>query len=796
MTTSFTRLRFASFLVVVAYAAMLLSPLMPVHAASAGRLAAEPGVTALAIRSGLFDAQQDLIAGDGTTARQDLDGVAGAVSTFLSLLESSPASAEAIGAAWTDAKAAVQAKDPAALASARGRLWTAMLGAAQAETIAAVRANDAETAASWLLLREFRPTTKFARPGADATLALKDLKAGTITPDAAITAINADLLDTYQSKLDGELTTLADAATKGFTVREAESAALVQGYWAILEPAYASQMGADAASGANATIDALVTTVAAGKAPDAAIAQVTSLSRSFRAAPLSDAEMARRAGQLMRYLSLVPIEYGRGVKDGTVILDIEIAEAQTFLDASRASFEDLHLYLEGQDKAKTDEIETALLSLDAQLKDAAAHTTVASHDEIAQQTDAIAQKLHGMFPDAWLRDGGDADFDVISSVLDQMEIAAASGNWQQAESARLEAYAIYELGAEKRLLAFAPELASRTEQLFWQGTGGTQGLSTAIQNHASKAEIAATRAELDKALAEGRERLGVGRPAKAVVIFNAATIVFREGLEAVLIFASLIASMIGSNQRYKRPLAYGAIVAFLTTALLFMLAQTVLSSLSRYGEKLEAIVSLIAVAVLLIIMNWFFHKMYWTRWIGRQHSRRREVVKGAVAGQTLGLVMLGFTSVFREGAETVLFLQALVLDAGAWVVIQGTVLGLLATGVVGVLVFMLQKKLPHMRMLKVTGVMLAFVLVTMVGQTVHVMQVVGWVPITAVPGLEIPYWMGQWFGIYSVWESLIAQLVALLVVFGSYFASEFVNGRERKRALAEFRAQEAVASHA
>jgi high-affinity iron transporter len=214
-----------------------------------------------------------------------------------------------------------------------------------------------------------------------------------------------------------------------------------------------------------------------------------------------------------------------------------------------------------------------------------------------------------MLPEEWTRSGGDADFDVIGSVLDQLEAAVVAGKWDQAESARLEAYAICEVGAEKRLLAFAPEFTNRTEQLFWQGTSSTPGLAVALQNHVSIDEIRQTRAELGKALAEGQKRLGVGRPAKAVVIFNAATIVFREGLEAVLILASPIASMIGVNQRFKKPLALGAMAALLATAGLFVLAQTVLSSLARCGGKLEAVVSPIAIAVLLIIMNGFFHKI-------------------------------------------------------------------------------------------------------------------------------------------------------------------------------------------
>lgn len=750
-----------------------------------------PSMTALAVRGALYDAQQAIGKGETAAAGTAIADAASGVATFVAMIPNDPVNADRLGTAMNDAESATASGDAIALAAARGTIWTAMLGAAYTETLAAVDRGDAGGAATWLLLREFRPTTKFARPGADATLAVQSFAAGTMMAPDVAHAITADLLDTYQSKLDEDLAVLLAASQQAFGVRQAETAAAITGYWAILAPAYAAQTDPARVSSAQATIDRLGQAVTIGDATATAqaITEATALSRSFRAAPLSNDEMARRAGQLLRYLSLVPVEYGRGVKNGTVILDIEIQEAQTFLDAARASFTDLYLYLNTQDPEATAAIDATLAAIDTHLRDAAAHTTVADHDVIAGQVDDIVGSLTSIFPAEWTRDGSDADFDVISSLLDQVEAAAAAGQWTQAESARLEAYAIYELGAEKRLLAFAPDLANRTEQLFWQGTGSQRGLAIAIQDHASPAEIAAIRAELDTALAESQQRLGAGRPATAVVVFNAATIVFREGLEAVLILASLIASMIGANQKYKRPLAAGAALAFAATAALFVLAQTVLSSLAQYGEKLEAIVSIIAVAVLLLIMNWFFHKVYWTRWIGKHHEKRRMVIGGA-AGQALGLVTLGFTSVFREGAETVLFLQALVLDAGVWVVIQGTALGLVATAIVGLLVFALQKKLPHKKMLMVTGAMIALVLVTMVGNTVHVMQVVGWAPITAVDGLSVPFWAGQWFGIYAVWESLLAQAIALALVFGSYFGSELVTRRERRRMIADLRATE------
>ena len=76
----------------------------------------------------------------------------------------------------------------------------------------------------------------------------------------------------------------------------------------------------------------------------------------------------------------------------------------------------------------------------------------------------------------------------------------------------------------------------------------------------------------------------------------------------------------------------------------WLLLRSVLSALTRYGEVLEAIVSVVAIAVLLLITNWFFHKVYWTGWIANFHAHKKRLI-GGEAGQIAGLVILGFTSV-------------------------------------------------------------------------------------------------------------------------------------------------------
>jgi high-affinity iron transporter len=761
--------------------ALTLGGALSQTAPAAAQTPPSPASDAQAIRAGLDAAQNALLAGSADEATAAMAPVSVAADRLIPQFTADPTAATDARAGLAAAHAAIDSDDQVAFAVARATVLTAVLRGSFAEAIKAARAGDADTANTWLLIRDFRPTTKFARPNADATLAVQQLRQGKLSAETAAQEITADLLDTYQGRLDATLSQTQTSARQGFVLTQAGAAAEAAGYWAILAPAYETQRGADARRQADAIFASLVQTARQNDANAfaAAVAQASSIEAGFRAAPLSQEDQARRGRQLLLYLSLVPVEYGRGVKQGQVLLDLEIQEAQAFVDAAKAAFADIRTILAAQDPDKTDQSAAMLAAVDKVIQDAGAKTAIADPGQVKGDVSALSDLLKGLYPSAWSAHSAEADFDVIGSILDQIDAAVAAGQYEQAESARLEAYAIFEAGPEKHLLAFAPSLATRIEQLFWQGTGDTPGLAYSIKSHDSLGTIQEIHRALQTSLTEGAERLGTGRPATAAIVFNAATIVFREGLEAVLILASLMASMVGANRRFKRPLALGALTALAGTGVLFVLARTILLSLGKYGEKLEAIVSLVAIGILLLVMNWFFHKVYWTKWIAKHHDRRRVLIGGA-AGQVLGLVVLGFTSVFREGAESVLFLQALVLDAGTWVVIEGTLLGLLGVAVVGTLVFLLQKKLPHKKMLIVTGIMIAAVLVTMVGTTVHVLQIVGWAPITPIESLQVPFWMGQWFGLFGTWEGVLAQAAAMVFVVGSYYVAE--HAQERRRA--------------
>jgi high-affinity iron transporter len=270
------------------------------------------------------------------------------------------------------------------------------------------------------------------------------------------------------------------------------------------------------------------------------------------------------------------------------------------------------------------------------------------------------------------------------------------------------------------------------------------------------------------------------------VVLDSALLVFREGLETILVLAAVTASMVGATRVYRRPIALGAGAGFLASVATWFLAAWVLGQLGAGGLAVQAATGLLAVIVLLVVMNWFFHKVYWTGWIQNRNKHKRAILSrdgiDRRRATIWGLVLLGVTSVYREGFEVVLFLQNLRLSYGAGTVLEGVALGLALTALVGGVTFFAHRHLPYKRMLVLTGVMLGVVLIVMVGESVQEMQLAGWLPETTV-ALSIPGWVGLWFAVFPTVEGLVAQALAAGLVLGSYFGAEYWRvKRPRQRA--------------
>lgn len=762
---------FRSIILLVLLAALVL----PAAAIQAQGIA--PDETAEDIRAALFNAQMAL-GDDPALAGQQLTQAESAYSgAFAAAIKTaSPESDQRIRDGFAAASQALTQKDAAAFAVARAQVWTSILAGSYNIVEKALKSKDSAQAQTWLAVREYRTVTRFSRPSAGATMAVAGFAKGQNTLNDTLLSLRADLLDNYQARLNESLRDLTEADGNGFSIRRAELAGLAQGYFLILAPTYSEQRNAASLETAKTAFAGLSNSAVSGKDVTAALKQVNDSLHNFRAAPLSPEEQTRRAGQLIRYLSLVPVEYERGVADGKVMRDLEIQEATTFHAGAYAAFSDLESLLDARDPAKVAQARSMFDNIGNHLTDAGKQTNVVAPEEIRNQVTALTGLLQEVIPTEWAKNSTQGDFDVIASMLDQMENAVRRGDYELAESARLEAYAVMETGPEARLIVFAPQLKLQLEELFWNGQGKEKGLAYLIKSEAGIKEVQTSRTALNAALSEAQTTLGKSSEPAAIAT-NAGLIVFREGLEAVLILASLMSSMKREEEKkYRKPMWLGTIAALLATVATWMLARSVLQSLARYGERLEAIVSLIAIAILLVILNWFFHKKYWTGWIASFHSKKRKIITGE-AGLWLGLIMLGFTSVYREGFETVLFLQALVLEGGTTMVLLGVAAAMAAVVLVGIVTFKLQVNLPYRNMLIVTGVLIAGVLMQMVGNTVHVMQVLGWMPLHVIESISLPFWLGTWFGVYGTWEGLILQTIATVYVIGSYYMAEWMQKR-------------------
>jgi high-affinity iron transporter len=263
-------------------------------------------------------------------------------------------------------------------------------------------------------------------------------------------------------------------------------------------------------------------------------------------------------------------------------------------------------------------------------------------------------------------------------------------------------------------------------------------------------------------------------------VLDSGLLVLREGLEAILVLAAVTASFRGADAIRRRPVAGGAVVGIGVSVVTWFIAAWAIGQLGGPGLDIQAATGLVAVAVLLVVMNWFFHRVYWTGWIQHHHRRRNRLLAGTGAGVTAGLVLLGFTAVYREGFEIVLFLQNMRLKYGAGTVLEGVAIGLAFTVVVGVLTFYAHKKLPYKQMLVLTGATIGFVLVVMVGESAQELQLAGWLPTTNI-GVTFPGWTGTWLAFFPTVETLVAQGLAVAAVVGSYLVSEYMLVRRPKR---------------
>ncbi|MGB3345192.1 MAG: FTR1 family protein [Aequorivita sp.] len=281
--------------------------------------------------------------------------------------------------------------------------------------------------------------------------------------------------------------------------------------------------------------------------------------------------------------------------------------------------------------------------------------------------------------------------------------------------------------------------------------------------------VAAIAVEIEKAntlIDQADEMLGSEQLNFWLTFLLAASIVLREGLEAFLILGVVIALIRAANAKRAMPWVHGGWIS----ALLFGFAGWFLSDyIIQFGGKnreiMEGLVSLLAVVILLYAGFWLHNKSAAGKWTAFVEDKIGMYLQKE---QMWGLAVFSFMIVFREAFEVILFLQAIKLEAGPQnksAIGFGTLAAFIAIGILMRIFLKYTKNIPVRQIFKYSSYFIILLSVILMGKGFHSLQESGWVSVTPLPSML----RVEWLGIYPTAQTILAQLVLIVVIASTYF---------------------------
>ena len=358
------------------------------------------------------------------------------------------------------------------------------------------------------------------------------------------------------------------------------------------------------------------------------------------------------------------------------------------------------------------------------------------------------------------------DIDQIRIKLDESLSLYKQGKIQEALTTSRSAYLDSYEKVEIPLRPIDPDFTLDMEIKFAQ-------LRNLLQSNAEYNQVLKKTSEIKSGLDES-ERLvsGTGVIAPTIAFSSSFSLIFREGLESALIIGAILTYLEASrNERFKKYVYYGILIAAAATALTWFIAQYVIELSGASRELIEAIAGISAVAVLFWVSFWVLNKIETKKWI---EFVKAKVWKATTTGSVMVFVMLSFFTVYREGFETVLFYQALFSFAKymEWYVVAGMISGLAVIIGVAIVVRKIGKKLPLRVLFGLTMGIGAYMSIAFIGNAIREFQELGYISTThligTVPRLDIN--LATMTGIHPTLETIVAQMILLSVyIIGSLY---------------------------
>ncbi|MCC7195039.1 MAG: cytochrome c/FTR1 family iron permease [Gemmatimonadaceae bacterium] len=254
--------------------------------------------------------------------------------------------------------------------------------------------------------------------------------------------------------------------------------------------------------------------------------------------------------------------------------------------------------------------------------------------------------------------------------------------------------------------------------------------------------------------------LAIAVPTPWGTFVESLTIILREGLEAILVLGAVVAFLVKTgNKKRIREIWIGAWAGIGASVVLAVLLRTALGAVPASGEVIEGITLLVAVVVLFSVSYWLLSKVDAAHW---QQFIREKVTSALDRGGTFALALVAFLAVFREGAETALFFQAIIArETGSLVpVFSGIAVGGVALAVVFSLFHRFGVRIPLRPFFAVTSGILYWMAFVFAGKGIKELQEGGVLGRTLLP--SFPY--VEALGIYPTAETVLVQAVLLALL--------------------------------
>lgn len=313
-------------------------------------------------------------------------------------------------------------------------------------------------------------------------------------------------------------------------------------------------------------------------------------------------------------------------------------------------------------------------------------------------------------------------------------------------------------GMETAVAALSPTSNLKTESLFTKiiGSANQSVSKTKMEKHwlELKAEL-----ETDLTLLKNASEKSFTE-----TVIQSFTILLREGFEALLIVTALLTYLRRAGHEDKsRVIHTGVIIAFIASAITAYLFSTLFKNAGSHREAMEGIVMLFAACVMFYVSYWLFAKREAAKW---QQYIKQKMSNALTTGSLFALGLTAFLAVFREGAETILFYQALFIgnktQTGA--IILGFILASFALVAIYRLMKNASKKIPYRLFFTVTALFLYYMAFYFIGGGILELQTAGWIQASPISGFP----QISWLGIFPNWQNVGVQAIFLMLSLGAF----------------------------